>query len=350
MRSASTSPITRRPTLDYTIWLTPLDEAGDQRVDSPTDEETRLTTPRIPGLEVRIPAGTVITDAAGHAVKKLNITAIPVDRPPFPLPPFVSVPIYFTVQPGRAYLSKGAQVIYPNWSHLPPGQRVDFWNYDPDDRGWYVYGHGTVTPDGKQVVPGPRRPRLGVHRRDDHRAAHRRLGSAQSRRGATAAIRSTSTPASSPTSKTDLRLPDTIPIVIERTYRPGDSNSYSFGIGTTSLYDLRLWSTNNYKEADLILPDGGRVHYVRTSPGTGWTDAVYRATSSAGPVLRLDDHLGRSRARWDLKLTSGITYVFGEIRTAAGDPRPLRQYAHAHARSRARTATSPRSPPRTGAG
>ena len=45
--------------------------------------------------------------------------------------------------------------------------------------------------------------------------------------------------------------------MIERTYRQSDSNSYSFGTGTTSLYDIRLWSNNNYNEADLILPDGG---------------------------------------------------------------------------------------------
>src|SRR6185436_13229062 len=62
---------------------------------------------------------------------------------------------YFTAQPGRAYLSKGARIVYPNYHHLPPHQRVAFWNYDADDRGWYVYGYGEVTADARQVVPDP---------------------------------------------------------------------------------------------------------------------------------------------------------------------------------------------------
>lgn len=79
-----------------------------------------------------------------------------VDRTPFPLPEGVRVPIYFTVQPGGAYVEpQGARVIYPNYMDLAPGTRVDFWNYDPARKGWHVYGQGTVTADGKQVVPDP---------------------------------------------------------------------------------------------------------------------------------------------------------------------------------------------------
>ena len=28
---------------------------------------------------------------------------------------------------------------------------MNFWNYDAEGRGWYIYGQGTVTPDGKQI-------------------------------------------------------------------------------------------------------------------------------------------------------------------------------------------------------
>jgi len=312
--------------LDYTTWLTPLDKAGDRRIDSPTHRETRLRTPKIPGLEVRIPTGTVVTDAAGHVVRKLNLTPIPVDRPPFPLPPFVSVPLYFTVQPGRAYLSKGAQIVYPNWGDLPPGQRVDFWNYDPDDQGWYVYGRGTVTPNGKQVVPDP-----GV-----------RVWEFTGAMISSSPVPPPNFPPPDPNdpdgdgngggdggdggggdpvdlysglftySKTDLTLPDTMPISIERSYRPSDSNSYAFGIGTNSPFDMRLFSENNYKEADLILPDGGKIHYVRISEGTSYTDALYRSTNSGkffGSTITWD----QSVPGWNLRLTNGYTYVFGEF-------------------------------------
>ena len=293
--------------LDYTTWMTPLDKDGNYAISSPTRQETRVTTPRIPGFEVRLPKGTVIRNAAGKPVKDLNITAIPVDRPAFPLPPFLSVPVYFTVQPGRAYLSKGARVIYPNWGHLPVGQRVDFWNYDPADKGWHVYGRGEVSADGKQVIPDP-----GVR-------VWQFTGAM--------VVSSPPPPEEGPGEakggdpvdlytglfsyhRSDLVLSDRIPIRIDRTYRTKDSNSYSFGRGMTSPYDIRLWSTNSEKEADLILPDGSRVHFVRTSPGSGEADAVFRAGKLPSVYSRAKITYAKEGSGWDLKLTNGTTYVF----------------------------------------
>jgi len=299
-------------TLDYTVWLTPLNKEGSHRIASPTPKETRLTTPRIPGLEVRIPAGTVIRNAAGRAVRQLNISPVPVDRPPFPLPPFVEVPLYFTVQPGRAYLSKGAQIVYPNWAHLPPGHRVQFWNYDANDKGWYVYGNGTVTKDGKQVVPD-----AGV-RVWEFTGAMISGGTLPSAGPIAGGSESGGDPVDLYSGlftyhRTDLTLSDSVPISIERTYRPQDSNSYAFGTGTESLYETRLWSNNNYQEADLILPDGGRVHYVRTSEGTGYTNAVYRSTSNPGTFYGSEIRWDGATPGFDLTLTNGYTFVFGEV-------------------------------------
>src|SRR5690606_24633671 len=103
--------------LDYTIWSTRLDPAGTIQLPSPTQAATVVTSPRIPGLELRIPAGTVIRDRNGKIVTEINMTAIPVDRPPFPLPD-LDVPVYFTIQPGGATLTstngqslQGAQLI-----------------------------------------------------------------------------------------------------------------------------------------------------------------------------------------------------------------------------------------------
>src|SRR5262249_41361960 len=65
-------------------------------------------------------------------------------------------PVYFTVQPGGATLQPyGAHIVYPNYTHEPPGTRIDFRHYEPTDQGWYVYGRGTVSPDGTQIVPDP---------------------------------------------------------------------------------------------------------------------------------------------------------------------------------------------------
>src|SRR5262249_10799919 len=52
----------RTNVLPFTIWMPKLDTKHTIRIPSPTTEEVVLTTPRIPGFEVRIPAGVVIRD------------------------------------------------------------------------------------------------------------------------------------------------------------------------------------------------------------------------------------------------------------------------------------------------
>ena len=117
--------------LPYISWMPEIDTATEVQFDSPTKKEVVLTSPKIPGMEVRIPAGTIIRDHAGKRVTKLSLTPIPVDRPPFPLPTTFAVPVYFTVQPGGAVLYKAdgsyaiARVIYPNYTHRAIGARVE---------------------------------------------------------------------------------------------------------------------------------------------------------------------------------------------------------------------------------
>ena len=147
--------------LPYTSWMPLVDTAHSVKFDSPTTSEVVVTTPYVPGLEVHIPKGTVLRDRAGHVITELSMTPIPVDRPPFPLPTRY-VPVYFTLQPGGAHLegvdaasAQGARVIYPNYHHGAPGSVLDFWNYDPTVKGWYVYGQGKISSNGQQIVPNP---------------------------------------------------------------------------------------------------------------------------------------------------------------------------------------------------
>ncbi|HEX6699181.1 MAG TPA: RHS repeat-associated core domain-containing protein [Gaiellaceae bacterium] len=299
----------RTNALDYTIWMPKLDNAGEATIASPTTQETVVKTPKIPGLELHLQPGTTITDENGKPITKISISPVPVDRPPFPLPLGVTVPLYFTIQPGGAYLSKPAQLIYPNYTHLPAGQRVPFWNYDPDKKGWYIYGQGTVSADAKQVVPdastriysftgamisgGPNPPNKGPK--------GRQKGGDPVDLGTGLFVEQ----------KTDLVEPGPLPLVLTRTYRQGDANSYSFGIGTTMPYDLRLWSVNNYQDADLVLPTGGRIHYVRISPGTGFSDAVYEAQTTPSTFYR--SKIAWNGNGWNLTLTDGTVYVFGDL-------------------------------------
>jgi Bacterial Ig-like domain/Galactose oxidase, central domain len=52
--------------LNYTIWMTRLDMAHAVRIPSPTSAETVITNPLLPGLELRLPPHTVITDRNGN--------------------------------------------------------------------------------------------------------------------------------------------------------------------------------------------------------------------------------------------------------------------------------------------
>jgi RHS repeat-associated protein len=295
----------------FTIWMPRINTAHAVTIPSPTTAEVVVTTPAIPGLEVHIPAGTIIRDQDGQAVTQVSITAIPVDRPPFPLPSDVEVPIYFTVQPGGAYIEPyGVQIIYPNYMSGLPGTRVNFWNYDPGTKGWYIYGQGTVTPDGKQIVPDPD---VAVY---ELTGAMITEGHSPPDLAAIFGGLIGGEPVDLGTGlfvleKTDLFLPDVLPIALTRTYRSKDPDgSRPFGIGTTHPYEMFLFSAREYQEADLILPDGGRVHYVRISPGIGFRDAVFEHTAT--PTVFYKSRLQWNGHGWDLIRKDGTVYVFGE--------------------------------------
>jgi RHS repeat-associated protein len=303
--------------LPFTIWMPLIDSAHEQSFDSPTTSEVTLSTPRIPGLEIKIPAGSVVKDEDGDVVTSLSITAVPTDRTPFPLPSFFETPVYFTVQPGGSYVfPDGARIIYPNYLNQPPGARAEFWNYDPEDKGWYIYGHATVTADGKQIVPDP-----GVKVYEFSGAMLD--GGPPPPNGPKCSFWATlfsgchdgdpvdpqSGLFSSQT--TDLYLPGPLPISLTRVYRQNDTNARGFGLATSFTYGMFLWgNSSQYQFADLFMPDGAKVHYVRISPGTGWTDAVFESTSTPGPFYK--STIVWNGHGWNLTLKDGTVYVFGE--------------------------------------
>lgn len=328
--------------LGYTIWSSRLDPAGNVPLPSPTQRDTVITAPHIPGLELHIPAGTVVRDRKGKIVSELNMTAIPVDRPPFPLPS-LGVPVYFTIQPGGATLintsgrsQQGAQLIYPNFSGAAPGTRIDFWNYDARGKGWYVYGQGTISKDGKQAVPD-----AGVAIYEFTGAMVSVPSNAPSAgpppggcgsSGGNAGSDSCSADLNQPSqplacagdpvdcatglflhARTDLFIADIIPIKVARSYRPRDPRSRAFGIGANLSYDIfMVGDMFPYTYQDLILPDGGRIHYQRTSPGTGYSDAAYAHTSTGtkyfGSTLRYHGGV----CYWQLDLKDGSRMCFAE--------------------------------------
>jgi YD repeat-containing protein len=260
--------------LPFIIWMPVLDTAHAVTIPVPTKKETVVTTPLLPGLELHIPAGTVIRDYYGQTVHQITITPIPVNQPPFPLPN-VPVPIYFTIQPGGAWLTQvsasgpqGAQLYYPNTYHKPVGTVFQFWNYNPDGQGWYIYGLGRVAPGGLEVVPDP-----GVLIYGFSGAMVGDSGAPPNGPPPGNDDGSGGEPVDLSTglftyTHTDLALPDLIPLTLTRTYRPNDPTSRAFGIGTSHPYDIFLITPNGDADIYLILQDGGRIHFVKS--GSIW--------------------------------------------------------------------------------
>ena len=303
--------------LPYTIWMPRLDMAHSVSITSPTTGEVVITNPLIPGLELRLPAGTAIRDIDGNPVTQISITPVPTDRPPFPLPNGFHVPVFASIQPGGASLiPPRARLIYPNYTNQRPGARINFWNYDAHEKGWYIYGQGSVTADGKQVVPDP-----GVVIYEFSGIMISGTGNPPATAPRPGNCKKGGDPVDLSTGlflyeKADLTLPDTMPIEIRRVYRPQDSTSRAFGIGTNFRYDMFLWSVNNYQEADLVLPDGARIHFSRISPGTGFTDAVYEHTGT--PTAFYKALLFWNGSGWDLRLRDGLTYIFPDMAPLSG--------------------------------
>ena len=304
--------------LEYTIWMSKLDLARAKNLPSPTSSRTVVTNPRIPGLELILPGGTVIRDTEGQTVTQISITPIPTNQPPFPLPPGIDVPVYFTIQPGGSQIiPPRAQLIYPNFIGSSPGTRIDFWNYDATGKGWYVYGQGTVTKDGRQIVPDPGvvlyefsgamvgapslAPLLGP--------LERLLDGDPVDLGTGLLL----------VEKTDLMLPDTIPINLTRTYRQNDTRSRSFGIGAMHPYDIFIvGDTFPYTFQELILADGGRIHFDRITPGGDLENVVYENLTVPGPFYKARIHFtGNS---WHLTLKNGTILTFPDA-FGSGEPR-----------------------------
>jgi RHS repeat-associated protein len=143
--------------LTYRLYMPKIIARDRIRLASPTLNDIVVTHPDLPGLEVRIPKGTVIRDHAGKVVTELSIVPMPVDRAPTPAAG--NFPMYFSLQPGGATVQnvsadgeQGVSITYPNYSRAPAGAEAEFYVYRPDN-GWTVYGTGVVTSDGRQVKP-----------------------------------------------------------------------------------------------------------------------------------------------------------------------------------------------------
>jgi len=132
--------------------------------------------------------------------------------------------------------------------------------------------------------------------------------------------------------KTDLALGGVLPLSLTRTYRQSDYQSRAFGIGTNMDYDMFLvgdaeTAPEGYTYQDLILEDGSRIHFVRTTPCSGtcsYIGAVYNSTSTPGyfygATLQYIPSIGTANDYWTITTKDGSIYQFPDS-VDATDPR-----------------------------
>jgi len=305
--------------LPFTIWLPKIDTANAVKIQSPTESEVVITSPHIPGLELRLAPGTTITDHDGETVREVSLTPIPLDRTPFPLANNIEVPLYFTAQPGGSYIystSKiGARVIYPNHTPQPPGARFNFWHYHPALPGWYIYGQARVTPDGKQVAPDPG---VSVYEFTGAMFGGNNPGDPPGPTGCSAGPACKKGDPLDVTTgifvmnKTDLSIPDIIPINITRSYRQGDPNSRAFGIGSNLPYNWFFYSTNFWFETDIVLGDGTRIRYNCVAGANCSSPYTAQLEHTATQTQFYKSTMKWNGSGWDITTKDGTVYVMGD--------------------------------------
>lgn len=149
-------------TLPYPIYL---HEINQNFISINPASDTIVTDPKVPDFQMKIPAGVNIIGWDGQVNTKVSVTPVPIDRlpiKPIPLGVYTRTVFMFSFgKPGGGYPSQPIPVTYPNDLKGNPGDRANFWYYDespnpdPNSHQWKIYGQGTVTPDGRQIIPDP---------------------------------------------------------------------------------------------------------------------------------------------------------------------------------------------------
>src|SRR5262249_45943398 len=304
--------------LSFTIWMPLLDMQHATPLPAPTPHEIVVRSPRIPGLEVHVPADvTLRTDDGPLSV--ISLTQIPVDRPPYPLPPETT--FFFTPQGHGAQVLRadgapsraGIRIVLPNVDQLPPGTRLELTHYSYYRGGWTTYGEGAVSADGRQIVPDPgvEFKRLGC----GHVLGPDQASPAPIPGGVRDLDPIDLATGLFTMEKVDLMLPDVIPIVIRRQYRPGNINPRLFGDSITHNYvQYLVGDQTTFSYAQLVLSDGAKLRFNRTSPGTDKAGAVMEHTATPTGYYKARLTWNAVRNGWDITLVDGTGYQF----TAAG--------------------------------
>jgi YD repeat-containing protein len=110
--------------------------------------------------------------------------------------------------------------------------------------------------------------------------------------------------------RTEFYTAGRIPLQFTRVLRTQDSRSRAFGIGGT--HNLNIFPVGNrwpFTWIDVIMADGGRVHYKRSNWGFGYWDATY-SESDSGSSEFSGSKISWNWPGWKLAELGGRTYYF----------------------------------------
>ena len=153
--SLTLDQVTKPPVL---VHLPRIDNADTVMVQQNAATDQTITFPNIPNLALTVYAGTTFTLESGSQPNPFPLTAveIPLDRlPGGNVPPSNDTVVGFLVgfQPANTSVNQPAAVFYPNTLNTPPGTSVPLLTLDPTQGIMVVYGTGTISDDGTQVIP-----------------------------------------------------------------------------------------------------------------------------------------------------------------------------------------------------
>ncbi|MBI3338661.1 MAG: RHS repeat protein, partial [Chloroflexi bacterium] len=231
-----------------------------------------------------------------------------------PLPPGVEISQLFTIQPGGSVPSKPVPISFPNTNHADPGTRASLDYFDIVSGTWKSYGQGTVSANGKQIVPdaGVGIPRFAWHYAFIVTVVQNPPLNPNSCETATLC----NDPVEMSTgifrlSHTDMAIGGKTPISLTRHYRSYSTDSGPFGPGTGMEYDYRLqFFTGNL--INLVYPNGERTGFSLSSPG------VFINTQRPGYLASV---LTQSGSQYTLRQADGTVMLFnGAYLSTITDP------------------------------
>lgn len=264
------------------VHLPRIDRAETVMVRQNAPQDQNIVFETIPNLSAIVYAGTTLTLPDGTRPDPFPFTAVqvPVDRLPDAKPPVPGMVMVFIVafQPANTVANQPVAIFYPNSINTRPGTNMVLMTLDPRRGQMVMYGTGTVSNDGMQVIPDfdPAHPgrRFGLVHFDWHGQMPPPNPTNPSPEGSCGPQQGKPVDLSSGVevlTETDIIVNGTRGgISLVRTYRTLAANAGPFGIGTSHNFDFRLNTNTPQSSAiiNLIMPDGNQFPFVRQTNGS----------------------------------------------------------------------------------